>query len=484
MTDIADRNPDWVNLAGAGHVPVRARATMADFLLHFWRAKWLILIVTIPILAIGFFAASRLPVTYESQSALYYTSSGPLRSASSLGDERFERQIGAQEALQGEVQILKTRLVAERTLSRFPLNRIYPDLASADFQTGIVRFQRAFSVRAEPGSNIIKLSFTHTDSAIAAELLNAAIAVYLNRRTELFGIRPIDHSGSERKRVEGDLLEADDAIRDFLDTNAIRDFVSERSTAQGLHSLISNELSAVNARKIAVQAQLARTLTQLEETAPEQEILIENSGAERLQELQVERDQALVNYTPESRRVQAIDQQIAELETLLEVNSSHGETVSRGPNPAYQALETSRNRLEAESDSLHQQGIELARQLQAVEDKLDRFLGLESEWNELHRNRDLIEANIRILAAQEQRSQTAADFASGAGNSVKVTEPATLPGDGRSMKWPMVVFTILVAGFMALFASLLHGRSRVGYANAQAFQRATGLPVLASVARV
>lgn len=502
MTDIADWGPTGVVQADAGYVPVRPRLGLADILLQLWRAKWLMVLVAIPIFALGLFIAFQMPKTYESRSALYVTSGDEVRSTTILGDPSFDPGPGIQEVLQGELQILQTRLVAERTLSRFPLTRVFPDLASSRdkamqsasgqrvetleneyFQKGVDAFVEAFSVTAAPNSNIIEVTLAHDDPGVAAELLNAAIAVYLNRRAELFRRRPVGQLRAERKRVEGDLLQVEDEIRVFLDTHSVRDFASERSTAQGLYALVTNELFAVQARKKAIDAQLARTRVQLEETAPEQDLYVEDSSAQRLRELEIERNQALVNYTPDSRRVQAIDRQIAELRAFLDAQDGPAGTVRRGPNPTYQALETSLNSLEAEADSLTQQGVELARQLQAVEDKLDRFTGLAPEWSELQRNRDLLETNIRTLAEHEQREGTVAGITTAEADSVKVTEPATIPIKGRSLKLPIALLAFLFAGFSALIAGMFKALTRTGFATRSSFQRTTGVPVLATVGR-
>ena len=502
MTDIADWGPSGIFQADAGYVPARPRLSFADLALQLWRAKWLMILVAAPIFALGLFAAFQMPKTFESRSALYVTSGDEVRSTTILGDPSFDQGPGIQEVIQGELQVLQTYLVAERTLSRFPLSRIYPDLAEARdraiakarpehvealeyeyFQKGVDAFRKAFWANATPNSNIVEVGFKHKDPQVAAELLNAAMATYLNRRAELFGSRPVDQLRAERKRVEGELLAAEDEIRIFLRENAIRDFASERSTAQGLYTAVSNELFTVRARMSAVEGQLARTRTQLSETAPEQDLYVEDSSAQRLRELEIERNQALVNYTPESRRVQAIDRQIAELRAFLGAQDGPVGTIRRGPNPTYQALETALNTSEAEAESLATQQAELERQLQAIEDKLDRFTGLEPRWNELIRNRDLIDTNIRNIAEREQREGTVAGITAQEADSVKVTEPATVPIEGSSLKLPVAVLALLFAGFSGLIAGLLRAFGRQGFSTSGSFQRTTGIPVLAATGR-
>ena len=502
MADLADWGPTGVLQADAGIVPARPRLSIADLILQLWRAKWLMMLVGLPIFALGLFAAFQMPKTFESRSALYVTSGDEVRASSISSDPSFDTGPGIQEVIQGELQIIQTQLVAERTLSRFPLNRIYPELAAARdkelassdrnlaeaiefeyFQKGVAALQKNFWASASPNSNIIAVGFKHEDPRVAAEILNAAMASYLQRRAELFGARPVDQLRAERKRFETALLETEGEIAQFLRDNEILDFASERSTAQNLYSAISNELFAVQARASAVRGQVSRTRTQLAETDPEQDLYVEDSSALRLQELEIERNQALVNYTPDSRRVQAIDRQIAELSEFLAQQDSPVGTVRRGPNPTYQALEETLNSSEAEAESLTGQRAELQRQLRSVEDKLNRFTVLEPEWNELQRNRDLIETSIRTIAEREQREGTVAGITAQEADSVKVTEPATVPLEGSSLKLPVAVLSLLFAGFTALIVGLLRAFTRTGFSTPRSLQNTLGLPVLGAVSR-
>ncbi len=502
MADFADWGPSGVIQADAGYVPARPRLSFADIILQLWRAKWLMMLVGLPIFALGLLVAFQMPKSYESRSALYVTSGDEVRSSSILSDPSFDQGPGLQEVIQGELQILQTRLVAERTLSRFPMQRIYPELATAKdkaiskagpeqadaiefefFQKGVDAFGKSFWANASPNSNIIAVGLKHEDPQVASELLNAMMATYLNRRAELFGSRPVDQLRAERKRFESELLLAEDEIRSFLRENQIRDFASERSTAQGLFTAISSQLSTVQARSSALEGQLSRTRTQLAATPAEQDLYVEDSSSQRLRELEIERNQALVNYTPDSRRVQAIDRQIAELKAFLGNQDGPVGTVRRGPNPTYQALEGSLNTFEAEADSLNGQRAELERQLREVEAKLNRFTRLEPEWNELLRNRDLIEANVRAIAEREQQEGTIAGITAQDVDSVKVTEPATVPIEGSSLKLPIAILALLFAGFTALIVGLLRALTRRGFSTAGSLQRSTGLPVLGSVGR-
>ena len=470
MTDSTDRRPARVAQAGSGYAPIRPRLGMADYLVQAWRSKWLILAVAAPILALGVYLAVKTPVTYESRAVLYVSAPVPGQDVSQLA--------------QGEREIFKTRLVAERTLSRFPLGRIYPGMRDASFQSGVAALQDSIRVTAVPDSNIVNVRVVHHDPQVAAELLNAAIAVYLQRRAEIFSDQGLTATVTEQRSFETELLQAEDAIRAFLVEHSIRDFASERATAHALHALVSGELLSVEARQKAVEAQLRRIRAQLAETPRELDLFVEDSTADRLFDLEIERNQVLVTYLPDSQRVQALEAQIADLRARLEARDPLQGTVRRGPNPTYQALEMSRNAFEAEADSLAQKQAELARQLAAVEAKLERFSGLESEWNALQRTRDTLENRVSTSIGVGDVPAVNQGHAATGTAGITIAEPATVPRTGRSAAGPVLILSILTALILSILITLLRAGSVRSFPTASAFERTTGLPVLAAIGHV
>jgi uncharacterized protein involved in exopolysaccharide biosynthesis len=502
MADTADWGPSGAIQADAGYTPTRPRLSFVDLILQLWRAKWIMILVALPIFALGLLAAFQMPKTYESGSRLYVRAGDEIRLSTVVGDLGRDTLPDIEQVIQGELELLRSPVVAERTLARFPMQRLYPKLMEAKekelasspaseaeaiefeyFQESVDAFQKQFWAGAAPKNPVVNMAFKHKDPQVAAEVLNAAMASYLNYRAELFGSRPVDKLTTQRKKFEGELLGSEDAIRAFLRANRIGDFDNERSTAQGLYSSISAELLGVQSRASAVDGQLSTTRTQLNSTAAEQDIFVEDSSAQNLRDLEIERNQALVNYTPDSRRVQAIDQRIEDLKAYIEAQDGPAGLTRRGPNPTYQALETSLNNLEAEAESLAGQRVELQRQLTQIEAKLNLFARLEPEWNELQRNRDLLDSNVRILAEREQQEGTIQGIAADDANSVTIMEEARLPLRGSSLKLPVAILALLFAGFTALMAGLLRALTREGFASPRSLQRTTGLPVIGAIGR-
>ncbi|MEQ9314842.1 MAG: hypothetical protein RLN72_03260, partial [Henriciella sp.] len=283
---------------------------------------------------------------------------------------------------------------------------------------------------------------------------------------------------------EGQLLEVEDEIRAFLRANNIGDFESERVTAQQLYSTISGELLTNQSRASAVEGQLDIYNQQLATMAPEQDLYVEDSSAQRLMELKIEREELLSRYTADSRAVQAIDTRIEQIEGYLNSRDGLAGTTRRGPNPVYQQIEQAAANLEAEAQSLALQEAELARQLSRVEARLQRLNDLTPEWQELQRRKALMEANVENFSVREIEENALAEISNESADSVRVLEPARVPVKGSSLKMPVAALAFLFAAFTAFMVGLLWALTRRGFPTARSVERTTGLPVLGAIGRV
>ncbi|WP_300395304.1 Wzz/FepE/Etk N-terminal domain-containing protein [Henriciella sp.] len=500
MAASQDWGPAGERRAESGAVRRRPWMGASEVVLQLWRAKWLMVLVFLPIFLLGLFIAFQMPKTYEANSRLYVR----------LGDESVYRpRVGTEGAgatpeqeqlIQAEIEVLRSPIVAERALERFPLSRVFPDLVEAmdkkmaeaptsehdaiadqTFEKGVAALRKSFEAGSAPKSPIVGTALTHEDPALSAELLNAIIGAYLDYRTEVFSGGGSDTLRDQRKKFENELLKVEEEIRNFLRRNQIGDFESERQTAQQLYATISGELLTNQSRASAVEGQLDIYNQQLSRMAPEQDLYVEDSSAQRLSELQMEREELLSRYTADSRAVQAIDTRIEQLEQYLNARQGLSGTTRRGPNPVYQQIEQSAANLEAEAQSLALQGAELERQLARVEERLERLNDLQPEWQELQRRKALMEANVQNFSAREIEERALAEISNQSADSVRVLEPARVPIKGSSLKLPVAALAFLLAGFTALMAGLLRALTRNGFTTSRSLERTIGLPVVGSV---
>jgi uncharacterized protein involved in exopolysaccharide biosynthesis len=457
--------------------------------------------------ALSVFVAMQMPTSYEARSRLLVALGDEYVYRPAVGSEAAGVAPESEELIQAELELIRSPVVVERTLSALSVERIFPELAETCaknlktlpgtevngrlvtresleyecFQNAVTAMQRKFGAGAAPKTPVLLATYEHDDPQLSAEVLNRLIGSYLQYRTEVFTDTSAGSFGEQRARFEGDLSESDEAIRDFLEDNDIGDFASERDTVRQLYQTASAELLANRSRARVVDGQLSVYQRQLQNVEPEQDLFVEDTSSQRLLDLKLEREDKLTRYKPESRVIKEIDKRIAQAEAYLANQSGPTGTVRRGPNPVFQEIETAANNLEAEAQSLRQQNVELERQLASIEGRQRQLSNLEPRYQELQRQRDLLEQNVRSFSEREVEARTRTEMIQQNVKNIRVLERATPPVEGSSLKFPVAVLGILFAAFTALMAGLLRVMTREGFSTGRSIERTLGIPVLANV---
>lgn len=498
MANVSDWGPSSTTAAETGTLKPRPSLSLVDLVLHLWRSKWLMLLIFIPIFLGGVAIAFMLPETFTTTSRVL------VRDGVERKTDPTSTEVGGpklEEIVQGEIELLKSPSIIERLMRRFPVEDILPEHAEATAlkiektpedeisiraksdREALIQVSKLLEVWTVPRSPVVTAEFEHKDPIIAANALNTIMDEYLVYRAEIYGSRGTDEISLQRQRTETDLLDAEDAIRAFLRINGIGDFASERATAQSLFAGVSTSLLTARSRASAIEGQLTTTRSQLTGMEPNVDFFVEDSTDQTLIELQIERERLLGRFTEDSRAVQNIDKQIEQVRALISGQQGPKGTTRSGPNPTYQAAQDRLNSLEAEAQSVSGQIEELERQLQQIDGKLKQFSSLAPEWNELNRNRDLLDRGVRSLADRERQETNVANLTREGVNSVRILERAPIPVEGTSLKLPVAAASFLFAGFSALMAGLISVFTRKGFATPASLERTVGLKVLGVVKR-
>ncbi len=468
----------------------RPRLRAADIALGLWRAKWLMLVIFLPLALLSLLLASRMPVHNTAETRLLVT----------LGQEHVF-QTGAETATPelremtlAELEFLRSREVAERTLSRFPLSRVYPWLSSPDaaagsvetrqrlvFRAGVEQLRADLLVESPLGSPVLIARYDNADPDVAAEVLNALVGAYLNYRLEVLdpATPTVEPAGDTSPSPDLPTVEA--TLAEFKAANELIDFESEQATAQALNASITQQLQQARVALEGSRSAASATRVRLEAVEPEIDLFREDSSGEALQDLMIEREDLLSRYTPESRTIAAIDQRIEGVRRAIDARESPYARIRRGPNPVRQSLEARLDSLEADAAGRQREVVVLERQLAETEAALARFAELAPDWRSLQRAVADVERQRPALRSGREASEEVAPVRTG---SIRVLEPARAPLTSTSLAMPIAGIGSLLAAFAALFAGLVSAYSRRSFATAGSLSATTGLPVVAAIPRL
>ena len=472
----------------------RARLGTADVFILLWRAKWLMALVFLPIFATGMLIAMSLPTEYVAQSRVFVSLSEEYVFRPRVGENVQNTVPDTEQLIQSEIELIRSPVISDRVLTELGIGTIYPKLVeAASTSTESDRYELAeaavtlidqnFVATAAPKASVIQASFTHPDAETASRVLNEILDAYIDYRSEIFADKSPVSLERQRVQFENDLRDVEEEMRAFLETNKLGDFETARLTTQALFTSVQEAILTNNTNRSELEAQLAVLRQQLEATPEEVDIFVEDSSSQSLVDLQLQREDLLTRYKPESQAVRDIDARIERSREFLNSREGNTGTIRRGPNPVYQQLQTTFNSVRSQLAAARQQSAVLARQAEDISKQQMSLATLSPQWQVLQRKRDLLEDNARNFATREVEARSLAEIADQGSDNIRILERARRPVEGSSMKMLAAIASLLFAGFCSLIAGMIWALTRKGFATPAALERTTGLPVVSTVRR-
>ena len=145
------------------------------------------------------------------------------------------------------------------------------------------------------------------------------------------------------------------------------------------------------------------------------------------------------------------------------------------------SLEAAIATLQSEVQALRSREAELKLQIAGFEESQARLFALEPELQVLERRRDGAERAFAALEAVQAGGLAQAGAAGREAAAVRVLERANVPVSGESLRLPVLIGAVFLAGLTALMAGMIRAFTRRGLATPGSAGRTLGLPVLASV---
>jgi uncharacterized protein involved in exopolysaccharide biosynthesis len=488
-----ERAPDGAPDRTAAQMRVgrrRPKLGLVDTLLQLWRAKWLMLLVFVPILLIGIGFALLTPTKYTANTRLLVRLGQEYVFDPVVGDAARGAFPQQEEVLQAETELARSPVIAERTIRTVGLSRLYPRLAEArlrardgdDYvidQEALEAFAADLDVSTAPKSSILHMAFAHEDPQLAAETLNHFVTAYQKYRQEVLSGQGAQGLADQRGLIEERLSDADRALREYLARAGLSDYETETAAATKLFADISDETARVQASLREAEAKTESLDRQLSATPREVDLYVETTSEQELVKLRLEREDLLTRYLPDSRAVKDVERKIAQMEAFLASAPAQG--LRRiGPNPTWQALEADRAVQTATIGALNGRLAALARQQVEAEARIARLDALKPDYLRLKRDRDALETSAGAFATREQAERARAELASRSVDNISVYESARAPTRGDATKRTIAIAAAVFGLISALAIGLLRAWSVTSLATAGGVERTLGLRVLAS----
>lgn len=469
------------------------RYAPSDFVTLLWRERFLMLWTFAILFLVGLIVALTLRTTYPARASVLISLGQEYVYEPRAGDAARGAIPELDQVTQSEAEILGSDSVRLRVVERLGVPVMAPSQAAryaralpaekAEMASKLAQsVSRGLKIETAPGNPVVRLTYENRDPQLAARVLNALVEEYLIQRRTVLIDRTTPVLAEQRKSFEERLADVDAAYETFLTTNNIGDFEAERAALNQLQQSLQQQKYANEASLRQKQGQLAGLSAQLGQINPEVGLYrdINNKAADQLVEAKARREDLLSRYRPDSQPVQAVNAQIAQLEQAVAGGRAQGEGTKRlGVNPVFQTLQTESIQARAEVEALQQATATVDAQIAQVTQRQLRLAALEPQFQNLSREREVLQSNVRDFTVKEEESQAAQAMAQKSNDNIRIAQRAVTPTEGKSLKKPVFVLAVLFAAFTALCVGLLRMFLRPGVPTPAAAARTLDLPVLA-----
>ena len=454
------------------------RTSLRDFLRVLFKRKTQILLffaVTFVTVAVGTFMVKP---TYQAVAQILVKLGRENIYVPASGSSNPVINFNREEQINSEIEILKSRSLATEVLHELGPETIYEDIAKgpgglraaifpakASAQTpaekAFLQMQKALDVQGIKKSNVIEVSFKHTDPETAATVANKLSNLFLDRHLSVhktpqsyeFFQHQSEFLKTKLNKAEARLEE----LKEKYDLTALdeQQSILLNQTA-GLRTALNETLGQaveVENRINELQQQLAtvpRNIPQGEEINHNPYLI--NTLEARLVELQLKEKELLAKYTEQNRLVVNVRDEIRMVHQKLADNEKkqYGSTRS-GVNPTYQQLQQGLLRSKADYRASMAKSQVQRGQLADYKKELDQLNSVETEYNRLQQEVDVDRQNHRLYLTKFEESRISDAMDSEKIASVSLIEPAQMPLKPVS---PKVLLNLVLGLFLGALGGL------------------------------
>jgi uncharacterized protein involved in exopolysaccharide biosynthesis len=332
--------------------------------------------------------------------------------------EKLVDQFGAEALLYGESRTaaeFSREHVEPVAADRFALpqpiaqwwQRIVPDSGSNLREEAIRRVGQRLSAQAPKRSTVIHIAFDGPTPAIAQQVVDRLIELYLEEHVRLNRTPGTHDFFSEQTDELGQrLVDAETALRDLKNATGTASIEDQRLILVERIGRLEDDLLQTRSDLAACEAELDALDEKLDEL-PETRITQRTSGLpnlaadgmrQQLYTLQLKEQELLTTFQEETRQVKEIRRQIAEARAILAKEEYDRTQSTNGADPTYAQLHLTKHTKETLADSLRSRRETIEQQLADARQVLNGLNNTELKLVRLQRDVELAEANYRRYA--------------------------------------------------------------------------------------
>jgi uncharacterized protein involved in exopolysaccharide biosynthesis len=508
-----------------GEANVSNEHTVREFLNVLFKRKWTILLIFSSFVVAMLIGNSLTPLAYEANATLVIQRTRGEVLLSPLDSRSFQVQVGAQQDLNSEADLIKSRILLgevakdlQSELIQVTSAPIHPDMHYAGLTiapvTEIASFVKALlqppnrltlspeeqivaqlsegiRVSPVPASNVILVRYRHSDPQLAADVVNSLVQAYLDftvklrRKADAYRIfESQSEEAQERLRsLTRALSSFDEAAGIMAPQNQGEISFTRLAELENSAKLVRGDLALSRAKMQSIEAQLRATPRRVDTIKEMKWNPVIDDMKSRLARLQVEREQLLGRFTEKHRVVVENANQIRVVTEWLQRESEEVLGAARTDvNPTAQALARELAEVRAITAGLEAKERVLVAEVDSSRQRLARFHEQRSVRDELLREIKVAEDTHFFYKRKTEEARIDSLLDESKITNVKVAEWAQPPIRPTGLRRSL--FLVLGSG-AAMAAAVGIGFCREfldsSLGTPEDVERRLDLPVLASI---
>ena len=391
-----------------------------------------------------------------------------------------------------EIELIKSRSLAEKVIKTIGLGNIYKN---TEYKNAVLSFQKSLSVEGIKKSDVIEISFKHKDPDMAAKIVNTLANAYLDEHLLVHkNPQSFNFFENQSQDLKTKLEQSEAALETFKKQNSVTDLKEQQKLLlkqiSDLHADLNRTLSQeaeTKNRIIQIRQQLDKTPENIpqDKEVDHNPYLISNLEA-RLVELQLKEKELLIKYTPQSRLVKNVEEEIQMVKDKLAQNEKKQYGKSRvGLNTTYQRIQEELFRNQAESKALTAKKDIQNTQLASYQNKLEQLNQMDVKLDQLQQSVDVNRQNYRLYLAKFEESRISDAMDNKKMANVTLMQAALIPLKPVSPKVLLnIVLAIFLGGFGGLGLGFFSEYLDDSLERPEDVERTLQLPVLASIPEI
>ena len=436
-----------------------------------------------------------------------------------------------EERINSEIEIIKSRSLAEQVALELGPTSIYPELNNVE--PGLIDRIKKYvkikllkknekeltpeeikmtqleaatniiikntTVEPVPKSNIVKISYENNSPDITAKVTNRLAEKYIDYHLEINRTPQIaSFLSNQTNMLRNKYEESEEQLKKLKEKNKIISLQEERT-------LILKQFADLQTEINKSQSQLQETENRIESLRGQAKNITKYSSQEsksnpnrglidnleaKLIELEVKKNDLDTKYTDigtagtiKSRLAGNIDDEIKLVkQKIKEINEKNAKKETFDYNPLYQSLHERLMRDEAEIGPIKAKIESQKNQLEEYRRQLNTLNLIETKMDQLEQQVEVDKANFRLYLKKYEESQIEEELDKARISSVTLLEPARIPLNPISPKLMLNLilgFTLAVFGGFGLVFLVEHFNDRLE--KIEDFEEILNLPILATI---